>query len=322
MSIQNPKTSKYLSLIWLLSCGIYLLSCGATRNLANDACSAASQVVQVAAGVYVRAGHTAVVFEGDAIANIGFVVGDRCVAVIDSGGSVAEGKALDCAIRQVTDQPVCFVINTHVHPDHLLGNAAFQRPGVEFVGHAKLPRAIALRGDIYLERAAAYEGRELDPSNLVFPERLVTGVVELNIGGRVLTVRAHKSAHTDNDISIVDETTKTAFVGDLVFLDHLPVIDGSINGWIRELEAFAHESLAYVVPGHGPVRAGWPESARPTLRYLAELRQKVRMWIAKGGDLPSAQVKIGLSNASDWLLVDRYHKRNVGAAYAELEWED
>jgi quinoprotein relay system zinc metallohydrolase 2 len=305
-----------------LTCALWALSCRAVPVQAPESCSQPTAVVQVAAGVYVRPGHAAVVFEGDEIANIGFVVGDRCVAVVDTGGSPAEGQALDCAIREVTERPVCYVINTHVHPDHLLGNLAFHRPGVEFIGHAKLPRALAMRGDTYLERASAYESRVLDESIFVFPERTVTRVIQLDIGGRVLTVRAHKSAHTDHDISIVDEQTKTAFLGDLVFLEHLPVIDGSINGWIGELEAMTGESLAYVVPGHGPARALWPAAAGPTLRYLTGLRENVRGWIASGGDLASAQDKIGQPRSEEWLLFDRYQRRNVGAAYAELEWED
>ena len=306
----------------MLLCTLCLLSCSTTPVPSRASCSHPAQLVEVATGVYVRPGHAAVVFEADEIANIGFVVGDRCVAVIDSGGSVAEGESLDCAIRRVTDLPVCFVINTHVHPDHLLGNAAFRRSGVEFIGHENLPRSIALRGDTYLATASVYQGRPLPASNIVAPGRAVGGAVELDIGGRVLTVRAHPTAHTDNDVSVIDNQTKTGFVGDLVFLEHLPVSDGSINGWIEELDVLAKESLDYVVPGHGPVPVGWPESATPTLQYLVELRGKVRKWIANGGDLPSAQANIGLSNSSDWLLFDRYHKRNIGAAYAELEWED
>ena len=305
-----------------LICLLCVVSCSSVSAKAPASCPRSASIVQVTSGVYVRPGRHAAVFEGDEITNIGFVVGDRCVAVVDTGGSLAEGRAFDCAIREVTDRPVCYVINTHVHPDHLLGNLAFRRPGVEFVGHAKLPRALALRGDTYLERASAYEGRALDESIFVFPERTVTDTVKLDIGGRVLTVQAHKSAHTDHDISIVDEKTKTAFLGDLVFLEHLPVIDGSINGWIGELDAMTGESLDYVVPGHGPVRAIWPAAAEPTLRYLTGLREKVRAWIASGGDLASAQDNIGHSRSDEWLLFDRYHRRNVGAAYAELEWED
>jgi len=320
LSHQRKSNSRRM-LIMQLGCAFFALSC-ATTPPQHASCSSPTDVVQVASGVYVRPGHAAVVFEGEQIANIGFVVGDRCVAVIDTGGSVAEGRALDCAIRELTDRPVCYAINTHVHPDHLLGNAAFQRPGVEFVGHAKLPRALALRGDIYLARASAFEGRELDASRLIFPERTVAGVVKLDIGGRILSVRAHKSAHTDNDISVVDETTKTAFLGDLVFLEHIPVIDGSINGWLVELDDLTGESWEYVVPGHGPARASWPAAAAPTVQYLTGLRDQVRAWIASGSDLASAQDRIGAPPSDGWQLAERYQRRNVGAAYAELEWED
>ena len=297
-------------------------ACSVQRTPATAPCSEPAEVTEVAAGVYVRHGRHDVVFEADRVANIGFVVGRRCVAVIDTGGSVGEGMALDCAIRSVTERPVCFVINTHVHPDHLLGNAAFDRAGVEFIGHTKLPRALALRGDTYLERARAYGERAGEAWSVVFPERSVTGVVQLDIGGRRLTVRAHASAHTDHDLSVVDEASMTAFLGDLVFLEHLPVIDGSLNGWIGELGTLKAELMDYVVPGHGPVRAAWPSAAKPTLAYLTELRKKVREWIASGGDLASAQDSIELSGSEHWRLVERYHRRNIGAAYAELEWED
>ncbi len=308
-------------LILQLSCPCLALSCAAATP-ERESCSPSAEIVQVAAGIYVRPGHAAVVFEGDEVANLGFIVGDRCVAVVDTGGSVAEGRALDCAIRAVSDRPVCYVINTHVHPDHLLGNAAFARPGVEFLGHAKLPRALALRGDLYLERASAHERREIDASQIIFPERTVASVVKLDIGGRALTVRAHQSAHTDHDLSVVDSGTNTVFLGDLLFLEHLPVIDGSINGWIDELEQLSGIPMNYVVPGHGPPRAAWPAAARPSLAYLTGLRKSVRAWIASGGDLASAQDTIDGPQGEEWLLDEHYHERNVGAAFAELEWEE
>lgn len=321
MPTKRQESSAPKVLILLVSCPFFALSCAAATS-EHESCSPTAEIVQVAEGIYVRPGQAAAVFEGDQIANTGFVVGDRCVAVVDTGGSMAEGQALDCAIRAVSDRSVCYVINTHVHPDHLLGNAAFVRPGVEFVGHAKLPRALALRGDLYLERASAHEQRELDASQIVFPERTVASIVELDIGGRVLTIRAHQSAHTDHDLSVVDSKTNTAFLGDLVFLEHLPVIDGSINGWIDELEQLSEVSMSYVVPGHGPPRADWPAAAGPGLEYLTDLRELVRAWIATGGDLASAQDTIDAPQGAEWRLVERYHERNVGAAFAELEWEE
>jgi len=120
----------------------------------------------------------------------------------------------------------------------------------------------------------------------------------------------------------MDSRTNTAFLGDLVFLEHLPVIDGSINGWIGELEQLSEVSISYVVPGHGPPRTDWPAAAQPALAYLTALRESVRAWIASGGDLASAQDTIDAPQGAAWQLVERYHERNVGAAFAELEWED
>ncbi len=321
MPADREKLAARVAALLPLGLGIFALS-SADAASPPEPCPTRADIAEVASGIFVRAGRAGIVFEDDAVANVGFVVGERCVAVVDTGGSVAEGRALDCEIRAVTDRPVCFVINTHVHPDHMLGNAAFRRDGVEFIGHAKLPRAMALRGDTYLQRAAKSEGRELDASHIVMPDRTVTDTVALDLGGRTLTVRAHRSAHTDHDVSVVDDRTNAAFVGDLTFLEHVPVIDGSINGWIAELDALKLEELAVVVPGHGPPSAGWPAAAEPTAQYLSELRERVRAWISRGGDLASAQVKIEHSRSNEWPLFGFYHQRNVGAAYAELEWED
>lgn len=299
----------------------YVLGLMAMSLLAHPA-DGAGDLRKIAEGVYVRPGSTAILFEAEDVANLGVVIGARCVAVIDTGGSAAEGRALDVAIRQLTDVPVCFVINTHVHPDHILGNAAFERHDVEFIGHEKLPRAMAVRGDTYLRRAAENSIGAGDESRVLLPGRTVSDEMQIDLGGRTLILTAHPAAHSDNDLSVLDKQTGTLFAGDLVFLEHIPVLDGSINGWIDELGRLTGEAILHVVPGHGPARVDWPDGAAATMEYLRDLREATRQWIGRGGELGKAQQAIAASRSERWQLVEEFHKRNVAAAFAELEWED
>jgi quinoprotein relay system zinc metallohydrolase 2 len=287
-----------------------------------DNCRDTAEVVEIAEGIYVRPGKHAVVFDDEAVANVGFIIGKRCVAVIDTGGSTAEGVALRCAIRSITGLPVCYVINTHVHPDHMLGNLAFREPGVSYVGHDKLARALALRGSTYLKRAARQAGHPLGPEHIILPDRSVDGQLRLDLGERMLEVVAHPVAHTDNDLSIYDEQTGTLWVSDLLFMEHVPVIDGSIKGWLRLLEELKDRPARRVVPGHGPVQAPWPGAAGDTQRYLSILRDETRQRIAEGDDLREAQETVAQGERTHWQLFENYHKRNIIAAYTELEWED
>ncbi len=287
----------------------------------QNTCTAAP-VEQIADGIYVRAGRHGVVFDATHVANAGFIVGEHCVAVVDTGGSEAEGRELECAIRHTTDVPVCFVINTHMHPDHILGNRAFKQPGVEFVAHTRFAEALSFVGATYLARAAAHENRSLPSDYLVIPGRTIKNELQLDLGNRIIHLAAHRTAHATNDLTVMDATSGTLWAGDLVFLEHIPVLNGSINGWLQVLDTLADIPAQRVVPGHGPVQAPWPRAREPTRRYLQSLRGEIRAWLKSGNDLRSAQSNIGRTEKDRWLLFDDYHQRNVAAAFAELEWEE
>lgn len=288
---------------------------------AETDCDTVAKLVEIDSGVYVRPGQHAMAFVEDNIANVGFIVGEKCVAVIDTGGSYEEGQALSCALKQVTDKPVCYVINTHVHPDHMLGNLAFKQEGTIFVGHAKLPRAMAILGPTYLQRASEYAGRELSEEHIVLPDQVVEDQIQLDLGRRTLVLTAQPTAHTETDLSIYDETTKTIWLADLLFMEHIPVVAGSLDGWLRVIEHLKESPAECVVPGHGPTRARWPDGASDLVRYLTTLQTETRGWIADGGDIQGAQENIGLGESKHWQMFNNHHKRNVISAFTEIEWE-
>ena len=275
-----------------------------------------------APGVYVHYGQQAGMTRanlGD-VANLGFIVGGRCVAVIDTGGTYAVGRALRQAIRRVTALPVCYVISTHGHPDHVFGNPAFAADRPEFVGHARLAEALRRRGPNYLNALKRDLGEGARQSDVVLPTRSVATTDEIDLGGRTLALRAWKTAHTDSDLTVFDVASRTLWLGDLLFVGHLPVVDGNLRGFLTAIEEIKAIDATIVIPGHGRALA-WPEAIGPEERYLRALLVDVRAAIKAKRTLAETLAAASTQH-EQWLLFDQFHKRNVTAAYAELEWDE
>jgi quinoprotein relay system zinc metallohydrolase 2 len=297
------------------------IAVGAAFPWAADA--QALSVREIAPGLYVHSGRpeeTSPDNLGD-IANIGFIVGERCVAVIDTGGSILIGKRLREAVRAATPKPICYVINTHVHPDHVFGNAAFEAEGPIFVGHAHLAAAMAARGRTYRNALIRELGEGAAGSEMVPPTLEVDDTRQIDLGGRILTLKAWPTAHTDNDLTVFDEASGTLWLADLLFVGHIPVVDGSLKGWLAAMAEIARLDPKRVIAGHGDA-ADWRGALADQERYLRTLLADTRAAIRKRQTLAQAVASAGLSERDKWLLFEGFHRRNVTAAYTELEWEE
>ena len=280
-------------------------------------------VRELAPGVWFHSGQHASVDspEREDIANIGFIVGKRCVAVIDSGGSVATGRRLLAALRGVTELPVCYVINTHIHFDHLLGNSALADAATEFVGHAGLVQAVE-------ENRAFFASRFPESLGGLPPERAVIGPgiqvgdsLELDLGERPLYLKAWPPAHSHNDLTVLDRASGVLWCGDLLFRERLPVLDGNLAGWLRALAALPGAGVRWIVPGHGAPAQDWEEAVTAQHRYLLELRATVTTGLDQGLFLEQILEQARQQPPGSWLLFEEAHPRNVHRAFIELEWE-
>jgi quinoprotein relay system zinc metallohydrolase 2 len=280
-------------------------------------------VTEVAPGVYVHQGEHKDFddnYNGD-IANIGFVVGTDAVAVVDTGGSYQIGLALKDAVRKVTKLPIRFVINTHVHPDHVFGNAAFTVDHPIFIGHVKLPAAMQLRQNSYLRNLQAQLGAGAEKSTLIAPGKMVEKSYQINLGGRVLELTAWPPSHSDTDLTVFDATTKTLWTGDLLFIQRTPSIDGDIKGWLDVIDALANIPAGITVPGHGPVTNNKGKALNDERRYLVTLLQDVRASIKNDVDMVHAMDSAAKNEKNRWLLFEVVNRRNVNRIYPVLEWE-
>ena len=312
-----------LSMLSLIGCS------GINSSHAALQTSLADFVVEnVADGVYVHHGKHLDIdtgYQGD-ICNISFVVGSKGVAVIDTGGSLKVGTQLRAAIRKVTPLPVLYVINTHVHPDHVYGNAAFLTSNSHeaepvFVGHEKLANTMELRREQYSKLNAKLLHEDAVGSELVKPTLIVKNTLELDLGDRKLTLTAHPVAHTNTDVSLIDVKSSTLFTGDLLFIERTPVVEADIKGLIAEIEKLKASPATQVVPGHGPVTKDWIAALSDAQRYLNLLLTDVRVSIKKNEGMEKAMDTAATSEKDKWVLFEIANRRNVNTIYPALEWE-
>jgi len=290
-------------------------------------------VKKIADGVYVHYGKHENIYEGSNIGdigNLGFIIGDESIAVIDTGGSHQVGEALKLAIKKISKKPIKYVINTHVHQDHIFGNTAFLSEGVIIYGHFNLKKALKERGSQYI-RQISEAGNKIKGTKIIFPHKIIAETspdqvkklsdkITINLGNRKLLLTSYPTAHTYSDASVFDLKTKTFFVGDLVQDERLPTMDGLVKNWIKVLNEIEKVDFKIMVPGHGKIQKD-NTALKKTKTYLQVLYNDVIDALKK--DIPAEKViEIAAESEKDkWVLFDRINPGNVVRTLIRYEWE-
>lgn len=205
---------------------------------------------QIAEGTYLLLGQNAHFNfrNGGNIVNTAFIVTRAGVVVIDTGPSRAYGEQLRAAIAEVTSQPIVKVFITHMHPDHFLGNQAFE--DLPIAALAGTQEVIKRLGETFNDNMYRLVGSWMKGTRVVVPtETIRPGRQE--IGGHSLRLIALQG-HTGDDLALLDETTGVLFAGDLVFHGRTPTTPhAELSAWQESLLRLAELDYRLLVPGHG-----------------------------------------------------------------------
>lgn len=250
--------------------------------------------------------------------NAGFVIGDDGVLVVDTFQRTEAAQQLLDAIRAKTKLPIRFVVNTHYHLDHVMGNNIFANAGATVLAQDNVRAWERSENKKFFGDKITPEQTQMVES-LGLPSLTYHDGVTLYLGSRKVFIHSFPG-HTGGDTAVFIPDANVVFMGDL-FWDHtLPnLIDASTKPWIETLDlAIQHHSLATFVPGHGEV--GHIQDVKDFRGYLSDLRADVAQAQSggKSGDalvsavLPELQQKYG-----SWNFFPYFSKTDIH--YTDLE---
>jgi cyclase len=248
--------------------------------------------------------------------NSTLIVGDKGAILVDSGGSAEVGRHLAAAVRRITDKPVTYVVNTHHHGDHYLGNVAFE--GATIVSSEACRKLVLETGGEWLGIMQAAVGEPLAGTKVIlakvaYPE----GRTEAVMHGVRLVFWVPPASHTAGDLLVHLPDDKVLVAGDVLVHRVVPTMqDGVVKHWIRTLEEMQGLGVVHFVPGHGELMNA--EDVAALRNAMAAFYAGVKRGFRDGRSEEAIRSSLDLSA---WNKLERSHLigRNVNRAYLEIE---
>lgn len=216
------------------------------------------------------------------VPNIGVVGGAHSVLVIETGMGPRNAEAVLAFAAEYAAGRRLFLTTTHFHPEHAFGAQVFAGKATFLVNRAQA-EDLAAKGAAYLEMFRGLGepvARQLEGVEIATPDVVYGDAYDLDLGGRVVRLRAAGRAHSRGDQVITVPDAGVMFTGDLVeagqfaIFPWFPPYDTDVSGirWISVMKRLADASPQVVVPGHGDV--GGPQLLADVRDYLELLRDE------------------------------------------------
>ena len=254
---------------------------------------------------------------GGNIANVLFMTTGDGVLVFDTGPSKIYGEQLRQAIALTTSEPIRQVMVSHAHPDHYLGNQAFN--DIPIAGLAGSIETINQIGEAFTDNMYRLVDFWMKGTRTVAPT-LAIAAGPIRIGNRTLEV-IELDGHTDADMALFDHQTGTLIGGDLVFMNRAPTTpQADLVQWAGALDELQKLPIKQVVPGHGPVTSG-VAAIEQTRYYLTWLGNKLTDAAEEGLtpiDVMSLPIDKSVANLA---IVEEEFVRSVSHLYGYYQLE-
>lgn len=223
--------------------------------------------------------------------NIGIYTGQRNVFMIDDQFERLSDK-IKMAISTLTDQPISFLFNTHMHGDHTGGNAKFNSKTTTVVAHDNVRKSL-------VDRLA--NDQKLDKK--ILPEVSFSDDITFYDGDETIMAFHVHNAHTDGDAMVYFLNNNVLHMGDTYFSGRYPYIDlkngGSVNGYIeaQKKALLLIDTETKIIPGHGgPSNKAELEAY---VKILEDIKTKVLSEINAGKSLDEVKNNTDLLSAYD-----------------------
>ena len=154
------------------------------------------------------------------IANLGIIVGEKSILVVDAGPSKALAKKFIRIIKKISDKPIRYLIITHRHFDHSYGMEAFKEINSKIYMSKKEFYAFKKYGPTIfnnLVKNRGFDKEGINFNNITLDDIFfLDGYEILDLGNRKVLIKNIGAAHSEGDLIVYDYNTKTYFVGDLI----------------------------------------------------------------------------------------------------------
>ncbi len=231
--------------------------------------------IEVSPGIFMLMG-----VDGFTGGNIGLSVGEDGIVMIDDSMPPFLDK-MNSAIKSITNKPVDFLINTHVHGDHTGNNEAVGKNGTHIVAHENLRRHLLKKG------VATQEGNKPAPKDAL-PVITFSHSMDFHLNGEDAHIFHVSHAHTDGDAVIHFKNANVIHAGDTFFNGLFPYIDlasgGSVDGYIKAQQKILSISndKTKIIPGHGPLAS--KADLQKANDMLVDAKKIIAKLIKKGQD--------------------------------------